>query len=360
MPRNPLDAHPPWRQLIIIATAVPVIVTLAVLAFTWPTARIAPNDLPVGLVGTGTASQHAAFALSQTDPGGFQLHLYRDVDAARAAIRDRTVYGAIDVAPTGTTLYTADAASPTVAQLLTTVAQRIAAGSGSTTPVTVVDVVPFASTDPHGAVLSATILPLVLGAEILAVVIAALVGFKPAWRQLTALSAGAAVTGAGAYLVAQTYLGTLPGNGLATWGALAATVFAISTTTAGLFDLIGGVGIGIGAALMVLLGNPFSGVTSAPQLLPDPVGVVGQWLPPGAGGSLIRDATYFAGHGIAQHIAVLGLWSVFGVVAIVIGHRRTGRHELRRVHAPVQQPDASTAEPVDSPPRHHAVPSAAG
>lgn len=336
MPRNPLDAHPPWRQLLIIATVVPVIVTLAVLAFAWPTARIAPNDLPVGLVGTGTASQHAALALTQTAPGGFQLHLYSDPDAARAAIRNRTVYGAIDITPTGLTLYTADAASPTVAQLLTNVAQHIAADSGKTMPVTFVDVVPLASTDPHGAVFSATILPLVLGAEILAVVVAALVGFKPAWRQLTALLAGAAAIGGGAYLIAQTYLGTLPGNGWATWAALAATVFAISTTTAGLFDLLGGVGIGIGAALMIFVGNPFSGVTSAPQLLPNPVGAVGQWLPPGAGGSLIRDTAYFAGHGATQHIVVLGLWCVFGIVAIVVGHRRTGRHELHRVHPAVR------------------------
>ncbi len=346
MPRNPLHAHPPWRQLLIIATAVPVIVTLAVLAFAWPTARLAPNDLPVGLVGTGTASQHAALALNRADPGGFQLHIYSDADAARVAIRHRTVYAAIDLEPTGTTLYTADAASPAVAQLLTTIAQHIAADSGNTTTVTVVDVVPMASTDPHGAVFSATILPLILGAEILAVVIAALVGFKPAWRQLTALSIGAAAIGAGAYLVAQTYLGILPGNGWATWCALTATVFAVSTATAGLFDLIGGVGIGIGAALMVFVGNPFSGVTSAPQLLPDPVGTVGQWLPPGAGGSLIRDTTYFAGHGAVQHIAVLGLWSVFGIAAIVIGHRRTGRHELHRLSPQVQQSDASPLEPL--------------
>ena len=51
--RNPLAAHPPWRQLAIISVLLPLMIVLAVLAFAWPTARIAPRHLPVGLVGTG-------------------------------------------------------------------------------------------------------------------------------------------------------------------------------------------------------------------------------------------------------------------------------------------------------------------
>lgn len=50
-----------------------------------------------------------------------------------------------------------------------------------------------------------------------------------------------------------------------------------------------------GALLMVMLGNPFSGVTSAPELLPEPFGMIGQRLPPGAGGSLPRSVAFFDG-----------------------------------------------------------------
>lgn len=334
MPRNPLAAHPPWRQLLIIATAIPLVVTIAVLAFTWPTARLAPHNLPIGVIGTGEASQRTALSLVQTDPGGFQLHHYADADHARTALRDRNIYAAIDATSSGATLYTASAASPTVAQLMTTAAQHVAAHDGA--QLTVVDVVPTAAADPRGAVFSSTILPLVLGSEILAVVIAALVGFKPAWRQLAALTIGSAVAAAGTYVIAGSYLGVLPGNGWAVWATIAATVFALSATTAGLFDLIGGPGIGICAALMVFIGNPFSGVTSAPELLPEPVGTIGQWLPPGAGSSLIRDVAYFDGHGAALHIAALAGWGLFGIAAIVVGHRRTGRHELHHIHPPAQ------------------------
>ena len=60
--RNPLAAHPPWRQLTIIAVLLPLMIVLAVLAFAWPAARIAPRHLPVGIVGTGRTSVTAMLA----------------------------------------------------------------------------------------------------------------------------------------------------------------------------------------------------------------------------------------------------------------------------------------------------------
>jgi hypothetical protein len=48
---------------------------------------------------------------------------------------------------------------------------------------------------------------------------------------------------------------------------------------------------------MVLIGNPFSGVGTGPELLPQPVGAIGQLLPPGAGGNLLRSTAFFDGAG---------------------------------------------------------------
>ena len=48
---------------------------------------------------------------------------------------------------------------------------------------------------------------------------------------------------------------------------------------------------------MVLIGNPFSGVGSAPELLPQPIGAIGQLMPPGAGGNLLRSTGFFDGAG---------------------------------------------------------------
>jgi hypothetical protein len=70
---------------------------------------------------------------------------------------------------------------------------------------------------------------------------------------------------------------------------------------------------------MVFVGNPFSGVTSAPQLMPSAVDHIGQLLPPGAGASLVRNAAYFNGSDSAGHLLVLGLWSAFGLAAVFLG-----------------------------------------
>ena len=76
--RNPLAAHPPWRQLTIIAVLLPLMIVLAVLAFAWPAARIAPRDLPVGIVGTGGTSEQVVAGLNRSDPGGFDVRLYAE------------------------------------------------------------------------------------------------------------------------------------------------------------------------------------------------------------------------------------------------------------------------------------------
>ena len=81
------------------------------------------------------------------------------------------------------------------------------------------------------------------------------------------------------------------------------------------------------------MGNPFSGVTSAPELLPDAIKHLGQALPPGAGANLLRSTAYFDGHGAAAHLAVLLTWAVLGFAAIVIGQHtsiRFATHSARR------------------------------
>jgi hypothetical protein len=81
---------------------------------------------------------------------------------------------------------------------------------------------------------------------------------------------------------------------------------------------------------MILIGNPFSGATSAPELLPAPVGAIGQWLPPGAGANLLRSTAYFGGHGASAHLTVLIVWIVLGMVAITVGHHAPVRFAARR------------------------------
>jgi hypothetical protein len=59
-------------------------------------------------------------------------------------------------------------------------------------------------------------------------------------------------------------------------------------------------GIGVVAMTMVVIGNAFSAISSAPELLPRAVGAIGQLLPPGAGGNLVRGTGFFDGAGPAS------------------------------------------------------------
>jgi hypothetical protein len=342
--RNPLAAHPPWRQLTIIAVLLPLMIVLAVLAFAWPAARIAPRDLPVGIAGTGGASEQVLAGLDRSDPGGFDVRRYADEASARAAIQHRDIYGAFAVSPSGITVLEATAASPSVAQLLSTVGQHLAA-SGSR-QLAVDDVVPLSASDPRGLVLPSALLPMTICGVIMASVIGLVLGFRPAWRQIMALIVVSAAAGLGAYLIAQGFLGALPHQPVATWAALSLIVLAIGATTAGLIALIGAAGLGLGILLMIFIGNPFSGVTSAPVLLPAPVGTIGQWLPPGAGASLLRSTAYFGGHGAAGHLTVLLVWIVLGMVAIVAGHHAPVRFAARRAWKPTAaiRPDVAVQD----------------
>ena len=344
--RNPLAGHPPWRQLLIIALALPLMIALAVLAFAWPAARIAPHGLPVGIVGTSPASEGAIAAMTHAEPGGFSFQLYADEASARSAIESRDIYGAFAISSGQVTVLEASAASPIVAQLLDGIGQQLAhyanqqaAASGEYgVDVRVVqeDAVAISPTDPRGLVLGLVLVPMTISSIIMAAGVALLFRFRPAWRQLSALTVVSATAGLGAYLVAQGFLGALPHEHWATWAVLSLTVFTMGATAAGLVALVGAAGLALSAAVMIFIGNAFSGDTSAPQLLPTAVDRIGQLVPPGAANNLLRSMAYFHGNGASGHLSVLITWSVLGIAAIIVGHRSpirfaaSRRHELTR------------------------------
>jgi hypothetical protein len=318
--RNPLERHPTWRQLVIVSIALPLVVTLAILAFAWPSARIAPRDLPVGVVGAESAGRQLVRTLSATQPGAFDLHRYASTHAAESAIGARDIYGAFAVAPGRVQILDASAAGPVVSQLLTAVGTRLAAAGQQPVNVTTVDVVPLSTTDAKGAVFSSALLPLTICSMIVASALGLVVRFRPAWRQILALTVVAAIGALGIYLVAQSWLGALPHSAPADWASLALTILALSAATGGLIALVGTAGLGIAAVVFVFVGNPFSGVTSAPEMLPGAVNHLGRWLPPGAGASLLRSTAYFDGNAAGGHVAVLLTWALAGFAAIIVGH----------------------------------------
>lgn len=314
----PRSAAP--RRLIAVVVLVPVLAALALWAFAWPAARTAPRDLPLGVAGPTAATAQVERQLARQD-GAFEIHRYADEVAAREAIEDRTVYGAVVVTPQGPELLTASAASPTVAQLLQQAVARQAAAEG--TEVRSVDVVPAPETDPRGAAFSASVLPLAL-AGMAAGAAVTLLGLRGI-RAVSALVGAAALIGVTAAALAHSWLEVLTGDWWAEAGVLALSTLAVSAAVAGLAALIGAAGIGIVSFVVMFLGNPFSGASSAPQMLPEPVGTIGQWLPPGAGASLLRSVSFFDGAAATGPALTLTWWAALGLGAVLLGSAMKSR-----------------------------------
>ncbi|GGK26151.1 membrane protein [Streptomyces camponoticapitis] len=306
----------PTRRMIGVMLLIPLIAALALAAFAWPAARVAPHEVPVGVAGPASATAPLQQGFERR-PDAFEVHRYDDEAAARAAIADRDIYGAVVATPRGPHLLTASAASPAVAQLLR---DAMTAQAPEGTEAQVTDVVATPAGDPRGSALGASMLPLAL-AGVATGALVSLLALRGV-RAVGALFGAAALAGLTATALAHSWLDVIAGNWWAEAGVFALAVLAAGSTVAGLAALLGRPGIGLGAMLMVLVGNPLSGVSSAPELLPESVGPLGQWLPPGASGSLLRSVAFFDGNAALGPALVLGLWAALGLAAVTAGARR--------------------------------------
>ncbi|TQM00687.1 hypothetical protein FB559_6404 [Actinoallomurus bryophytorum] len=341
-PRRPM-------RLLACVVAAPVIAFAALAAFAWPSARLEPRSLPIAVVGSTQTIAPLLVRLEER-AGAFDVHVYPDGAAAKRAIEDRQVYGAFVATPTGMTVLTSSAASPLVAQQIVAVAPQLVAHPSAdppvrpaaARPVNIVDVVPADAHDPRGAALSSTVLPLVLTGVLTGLIIATLT--VRGLMQMGALIAASAAAGLAAATVVQSWLDVLSGHWIANAAVLGLTVMAISTTVVGLGWLLGRAGQVLGALLMVFVGNPFSGVSAAPELLPQPVGWIGRFLPPGAAAELLRSSAFFGGNGAAEPAIVLSVWAGCGLLLIAEKTLRP-RWRSQPVHVAKHVPSIQSVRP---------------
>jgi hypothetical protein len=271
------------------------------------------------------AAQVAA-RLEQLADSSFELLTVSDRDGAERLILDRKAYGALVVGPEGPAeVLTAAAASPAVAQLLAGVAETLGESTMPNAGVTVTDLAPTPADDPRGAGLAAGSLPLTIGGILTGTLMALLV--RGARRQLLGVVTAALLGGLAVVTVLHGWLGALSGNVWAEGGAIAAGVAAIAVVLVGTHALFGRPGLVVVDLALVLLGNPLSGATSAPELLPTGWSTIGHWMPLGATVDLLRGISGFDGRGTLTPALALAGWATFG--AVLLGAAALRRRYIR-------------------------------
>jgi hypothetical protein len=330
-----------WGRTILVGLAAAVAVGVVLLAFVWPTLTSSVKDIPVAVDGTSAQVASVRTALDKEAKGTFVVTATADRASAVRLIKTRKTYGAILVGRPPEVL-TASAGSIPIAQILgqvavglqtkanaaaqAGVAGAIAAGkapAGTVAPtitVKVTDLVPLASTDSRGLGLAAAAFPLVLGGIAGGALIAILV--TGSRRRLVGVAVYAVLTGLAVTSIMQSWFGVLQGNYATNLGAVILAMGATASFVVGMNALVGPAGIAVGSVLTMLIGNPLSAATQAPQFLVAPWGAIGQWFVPGASATLLRDLSYFPEANPTFAWLVLAGWTVGGFLAMTLGHFR--------------------------------------
>ena len=312
--------HPEARKAVALVLALTAGLSLILALFVSIAVNSGPNGIRLAVAGPPVAVEQIQTGVAQAGgPDAFEISVVGDEADARAALQDRTIDGAIVIGPNGPTLLTASAGSPAITQLLTAAAAHL--GNPAATGPPVVDVVPLPSGDSRGVGLAAGSFPMIIAG--LALGIAAALALRNRWLVLGTVIAGA-MTIAVSFAGILAWLGVSGGHFWEEFSAISLTITTSALVVAGLVRLIGAAGAGLGALLLVIVGNPLSGIATSPRLLPGPWGEFGQWLPTGAGGTLVRTVAYFPAASVWMPTLVLIGWAVLGAAGVIFGKARVG------------------------------------
>lgn len=327
---SPSAGPTPWARVVAIAVVLATAVSVVVLAFLWPSVTSEVRGLPIAAAGPSAQLDQLIEGIDEHAPGVFDVTTVDDRDAAIALIESREAYGALILGADPEVL-TSSAGSPVAAQALAGVAAQLqgqlqqaaaaqAAQAGVAPPtitVTVTDVVPLAGTDARGIGLASAVLPLVIGG-LLGGILATL-ALRGRARRIVAVIVYAAVAGAAITGILQGWFGVLQGSYLVNAAAVGLTLLAVGATVLGLASIMGRPGLALGAVTFVLFAVPLASAATPVEFLPAPWGAVGQWFPPGAGATLLRDLSYFPAANASFAWLVLGVWAAAGLALALVG-----------------------------------------
>lgn len=347
-----------WIKVISTSLLASLIVSLVILAFTWPTKTMEAKNLPVSIAGPEVTVSQFEQSLKDRGIETFELKQAASREDAENQIKQRETYGAIvfteGAAPE---VLTAPAANAAATQMLNGVAtqlneqiqhqalaaktqaltQAIEAGGeqgaqaaaqleqmkaeaekASAMTVKTTAVVPLNESDSSGSGIAVAAFPLVIGG-ILGGSFSAL-RVNGTWRRFVTATLYAVIGGALTALILNVWFGMVPGDFATLWAAFGATYLATASFIVGVSALASPMaGLGVGAVITMFIGNPISGASMPSVFLPGAWGQIGQMMVPGASSTLLRSIAYFPEAATSGQWLVLGSWIAFGLLAGVIG-----------------------------------------
>jgi hypothetical protein len=308
-----------------ISVMVTVIVSVILTIFAWPVATASPKNIPVGVTAAQAGLVQGVKAqFEEQQPGVFNFIEYKDVEAAKAAIAKREVYGALVLTQTPQMLV-ASGASPAMTQILTSMSVQLGAQLTAANGIQVInfaveDLAPLGTKDPRGLGLNAGSLPLIIAG----IVVGLLGSMRLRKTGQRFAVAGIAGTLAAFSIVAilNLWLGSLLGNYFLEVLVVAVGIAAVALTVMGAAALAGRAGLLSVIGLFFIIGNPISGVGLPQELYPTGLGVLGQYLPLGAEVNLLRRISYFPEASTVTQWSVLGAWLAVGALLVILAGLR--------------------------------------
>ena len=302
-----------------VILGIPVVIGLMLWAFLAPTFASGPAGVPIALSAPEQMQDSIVQKIEQgAGDDAPEIVIKNSEDEVRDAVLDREAVGGLVLTPQGASAFTASGNGAPYAALIDGLAGNLEA-QGMT--VEKRDLAPATADDPQASGIGLLGLPLAFGGVISAV-IATFVFRGKKWVKLAVLVGIALLGSLVVTWMLHSVYGTLSGSFAAEWAAIACGILATSMFTAGLAGLLGAGGIGIGAVLTIFLSNPLSGLATGPWLLPAGWSTLGQWMPIGATGYLVRSLSFFDGRGSGHAWWTLVLW--IGVGAVLLVFDRSG------------------------------------
>jgi hypothetical protein len=315
-PRSPLRRLVP--SALIALTSVLAVTGIYTAAYKDPK----PHEIPVGVVAPAHVAGQIQAGLDRAEPGGFDVRAYADESQARADLLDTEVQGVLVTGPSGDRAFVTGAYGKSPTDAVTTAFEGVSAARGA--PIEVEDLASLPSNDARGMGAMWTALGAVVPSITFGAVLTLLGGSLPARTRWLAIAAFAPAAGLVSALTADVLVGALAGAFWPLVGVSTVMAFGVAGAVHGLGRSFGIPGIGLGALVLLVLGQAASGGAVTSLMVPDFYGAVAAWLPTGAGAAAIRNVVYFDGAAIVQPLMVLAGYGVLGLTLELVSRLRPG------------------------------------